>query len=521
MKPLKVIFIEKDKELFQSAQSFYARVFETAGYEAVFTWAEGEGGAHAEILNTWPHVVICDLGYEEQYAGLVVLANLSRDFPDLFFIGTSRGDYSPRDVQTKSVRLDLFIDKQSLFTDAEAGSLRRLSYIDTIAIEFAKSFMVNTDIMIENLDQLKATYKSNSERRELHSLLSQVMFIGHSGDNLMEPNVIRLHPLQGGLSGSSVFRLESRNRSSGIQGVPAVLKVSERDAAIKELRNYQHFVKWGLPYTWRVDALGSGFTRRLGAVAYSFVLSDQGKFDSLTAYLRDGVDDVILNTLRRIFSPDMRRWYGDELIADEKHLSKRYAQRYFRGRENRNQSEVVFMDVVQKALGAIVAHNKIVIDRIKYPRPRERLFGVAGGSYLTCIAHGDLNSNNVLVAESGGTIFIDFQETGRAHVFEDFITMEASIRLYYGDDKAELSAAEYLEREIKIGTGEDIESLSRMQRLIAEVRVLAQKNFPKEPFANYLFGVAMFNFRLLRADQLSLGQRVRCVCAILAALRQI
>ena len=70
----------------------------------------------------------------------------------------------------------------------------------------------------------------------------------------------------------------SRNSKSGIICVPSVVKVSERAYAEQELENYHRFVKWGLPYTWRVDLLGHGMSKGYGAIAYSFILSDLKKF---------------------------------------------------------------------------------------------------------------------------------------------------------------------------------------------------------------------------------------------------
>ena len=41
-----------------------------------------------------------------------------------------------------------------------------------------------------------------------------------------------------------------------------------------------------------------------------------------------------------------------------------------------------------------------------------------------------MNSNNILISDNNDLVFIDFQDTGRGHVFEDFVVFETSIRLY-------------------------------------------------------------------------------------------
>ena len=138
------------------------------------------------------------------------------------------------------------------------------------------------------------------------------------------------------------------------------------------------------------------------------------------------------------------------------------------------------------------------------------------GSFSSCICHGDLNSNNVMVAENDQAIFIDFQETGRGHVFEDFVTMEASVRLYHGDDA--LKGQRLLDAERAIRDGEDVAGLSGPQKIASEIRRLARRNFPSESFATYYYASAAFNFRLLRIANLSPGQTERAVAAVLAAL---
>ena len=121
-----------------------------------------------------------------------------------------------------------------------------------------------------------------------------------------------------------------------------------------------------------------------------------------------------------------------------------------------------------------------------------------------------------MVAENGQIIFIDFQETGRGHVFEDFVTMEASVRLYHGDDG--LKGVPLLEAEQAIREGDDVSGLRGPQRIAADIRRLARSNFPSEAFETYYYASAVFNFRLLRVKSLTPGQSERVVAALLASL---
>jgi len=315
----------------------------------------------------------------------------------------------------------------------------------------------------------------------------------------------------------SIWRLETKK--SNILSVPAVLKVSKREFAEKEITNYQRYVKWGVPYLWRVDVLGTGFTKHFGAIAHSFVMSGLQKFEALTQYIRDGNEKIIKNALERLFSPEMKRWYGEELICDEENINERYSQRYFRGSENKNDSAKRFDHEIQREFGARIAQDHILVDGVKLAKPLEIFFGRPHGRYKSCICQGDLNSNNLIVAENGELLFIDFQETGRGHVFEDFIAMEASIRLYntFVDDTKNWMHA--FKRERRIGGGDDPGG-EQPAATIGLLRRLARRNFPSEEFRNYVYGVGVFHFRLLRAD-ISDNQAGRCVAAILASIEHL
>ena len=48
--------------------------------------------------------------------------------------------------------------------------------------------------------------------------------------------------------------------------------------------------------------------------------------------------------------------------------------------------------------------------------------------FSTCIIHGDLNTNNIIIDSKGKWYLIDYAHTGRGHVFLDFINLELNIR---------------------------------------------------------------------------------------------
>ncbi|MCA3314266.1 MAG: phosphotransferase [Roseomonas sp.] len=513
MKTLRLVFIEDDPRVAEQLKPHYTKLLIGCGYSVEFFDAQNELNARKIIDTQDPHGFICDLGFDKDYGGLHLIRALRISYPDLFVIGTSMGGYTNSMVDTRQPTFHMFLDKQAIL----GGDAR---YIKLSQERFLVQFKLETALRISNIDTiLGEEFHKPAAKRELVGLIRQIMFAGHAPDDLMHPDEVALEPMSGGFSGSQVFKMISRNSKSGIVCIPSVLKVSKREFAAQELENYHRFVKWGLPYTWRVDVLGYGETKNYGAIAYSFILSDLKKFESLTDLLRRKDDDGVMTVIRTLFSPEMRRWYGDPLIRSEENIVERYANRYFRGVESKGLSEKTFLLVAQKEFAARLSGNKIEISGKSYELPSPALFGRPMNKYLSCICHGDLNSNNVMVASNGQVIFIDFQETGRGHVFEDFVTMEASVRLYHGDEN--LRGLALLEAEQAIREGDDVAGLTGAARIAAEIRRLARSNFPSESFETYYYASASFNFRLLRAKQLTSGQASRAVAAVLAALNDL
>jgi hypothetical protein len=109
--------------------------------------------------------------------------------------------------------------------------------------------------------------------------------------------------------------------------------------------------------------------------------------------------------------------------------------------------------------------------------------------------------------------FIDFRDTGRGPVFEDFVVFESSIRLQY---RANTDLEGLIQREKSlIETGDDTSSL---WAIVGEIRQLAWNNFPMEKRFNYIYGLAVFSFRLLRFSDLESWQKDQVVACLLACL---
>lgn len=516
MNKLSVVMLEPSKQAHPTLSDEYKKFFSKSGYETEITCVCHEEELIDKLETTIVDVVISDLFLKnEDFAGLIVVQSVKTNFPDVFCIGNSGKNIGYRQTTSKLPTFDMFIDKFGLIGN-------RKYYIDAMVKEFLAKFKRNTGICIDPNSKLPDELKNNNE---LHSLLSQVTFVSHKQDTYINGRNILLTPLSGGKSGSHVFKMIAKNPESNISSVPAVLKISKRKYAEEELENYNRFVKWILPYSWRVDLLGVGFTKSYGAVCHSFVLSGREEFDSLTHFISYGKVDVVKNILSKIFNPDMRSWYSEKLIQYENNINERYLNKYFTKDSAKDNSAKRFAKYCQEIFhGSVVTNTYVKVFGHRYPLPMDCLFGQPNGKYQSCICHGDMNSNNIIVAKNGEIIFIDFQHTGRGHVFEDFITMESSIRLFFcnsADNREKVQWKDIFKWEERITSVSDNKTLSPLYQIIADIRSRAQKNFPEENFRNYYYGVAAINCKLLRLPNLSDEQKGYLLSGILKALDKL
>ncbi|MBF0136246.1 MAG: phosphotransferase [Magnetococcales bacterium] len=492
--------------------------FRSSGYLADISLFTNETEMRKFLSSKNVDVVISDLSFDsEDLSGLLVVKKIKEEFPDIFVIGFSRANIGYRDVSARLPTFDMFIEKTGFI----GGNDR---YILCIVDEFKVKFKRNSDIVISE----KTEYRPNEQVkiRDFESMVSQIMFRKHSSDERSTPSKVYFKPLSGGRSSSSVYKMYGENINGDIVTVPSVLKISPINNAIKEKENYDEFVKWILPYKWRVDMLGFGITKKFGAICYSFISSIGVEYDSLTKYILDGKDDVIINSIKTVFSPEKRHWYSESFIEIKDDINKRYHERYFNNQNDKNNASAKFNKYTQDLFDAKLFNQKVKIFNNYYSKPIERLFGEPNGSYSTCICHGDLNSNNLIVSENGEVIFIDFQNTGRGHVFEDFVTLEASIRLNYPlqiDQHSTRFWNSFIDSENKcvVGDCNQEDDLPNLHRHIYYIRRLAKLNFPNENFKLYYYAVAAFNTRLLLLSKLTDSQFGRIISCILVALEQL
>ena len=337
------------------------------------------------------------------------------------------------------------------------------------------------------------------------------------------PGAAILEVLSGGRSAARVFKLTPFSGSDRQpKGPPVVVKITPRGEGMREKANYDKFVRWALPVACRPELLGFSRARAYSGLCYSFAGRSGGsRIDTLTDYLQRGDATKVALVLRRIFDPLRDTWYSPALLRAESDIARRYLDRYFTGLRSTAETEATLRACAARYFNARQKDGRYVIGGLSFPSPRATLFATdRKRRYRSCILHGDLNSDNiVLVEEPAGVMVVDFQKTGRGHVHEDLVHVEASVRINYVGDA---SFGEILEKERLIALGRRQSRNDPYSASIREIRDAAVRFFGRvEDEANYHFAVAAIGLRLMLAVDLSHVARARITASALWAAKAL
>ncbi len=393
-----------------------------------------------------------------------------------------------------------------------------------------------------------APFRTAREQKEVLSLIRQLAVSAGIGVADLALSAAILEALSGGRSKAHVFKLTPFfGPDRQVKGPPVVVKIAPRTQGEREKANYDKFVRWALPAACRPELLGFASTPAHAGLCYSFAgRPDGARMDTLTECLQRGDATRPELVLRTLFDPLRDTWYNPALLRTESDLARRYLDRYFKGpgpaarKAEAAETETSLQACAKRYFKARQKDGRYVIGRLSFPSPHATLF--ASGQkrrYHSCILHGDLNSDNILVADvpsvakianasssATGVTMIDFQKTGRGHVHEDLVAVEASIRINYGRDVSRMVSQDALFSEIL--KKERLIALGRPPRndpypaSIRKVRDAASRYFGGiEDNANYHFAVAAIGLRLMQAVDLSHVARARITASTLWAAKSL
>ena len=511
MRRLDVLLVE-DNAIKDRLSERYREFFSELGYDAKVDIIRCDIGIVQSVIgeNDY-HVVVSDLSFGnlDLLEGLKLVKWIKSSNPHIFVIANS-GENLPIS-NFVGVGMDLFIPKGKVLSNDKIHK-------DWFLKQFERNFRINTELVIEG-GQIRENYSARSAR-EIQRLFAECLFSTHRFDTEFDPARAKLTALTRGFSDSRVFSVISKSSEGEFDHIKAVVKISQLDRAVEELENYNRFVKWTLPYDWRVDVLGSSFGAKYGAICYSFVTGDEGGFNDLEYYIASGVYEKIEYVIDKIMDIDKRKWYKGGVYSNFQSISEYYNGRYFEPYKSDFQAcQDIFEKEIQDILDFVPISGRLQSKQcdIGVELPVQGIYSRYDAECQSCIGHGDLHARNIILSDmdQGKIVFIDFQQTGRCHVFEDFIVMESSIRLNY--PIYDVGPEKLIELEIKLSLDEDIVENNKY-RLIQKIRRRAFEHFPSEDKYNFVFGSMSFSLRLLREMKIVNQPRQNLLVCIVGAL---
>lgn len=523
-----ILVLDNNEIAIEAVVEFYQHIFEELGYECEFIPVESPKGIITEAPKNKSifdkniiDIFICDLSLggdiEGNFFGLHVIKEVKREYPEMLVIANSYNAISTTKMYEYGNSIDLFVEKVK-FLDT--------NYQETISQDIEKIF--NRNILLE-VDFENSEFHSNfkiqsiQQKNKVINLLKKITFttIGLSGKTSV--NSVILKKIESGESNSFVFNMTSRYQN-GIECIPTIIKISDKQQARVERDNYINNVKWNLPYNWRVELINYSEWQDLGCLCYSYAVGS-GQINSVTEFIKNNKFEKVNKVISTIFDPTTLSWFHDSNIEVQESITSYYLKKWFKSSNNRTRKvPKESIDYLANNNGLKFDDNYITVYSTKIQRPSIFL-NRNRGRFYTCICHGDLNSNNILFSDtSKNPVFIDFQDTGRGHIFEDFVVFEGSIK-FYGDFElgfkdiyeTEISISKYLLNEI---SKSDILNIDRPQfDSILKVREAALKTFPKGCYTGYLYSLAMSCWaRLRKAEKLEKNVQNQLFASLLASI---
>ena len=338
------------------------------------------------------------------------------------------------------------------------------------------------------------------------------------------PAGARISRLAGGASGSLVLSVTLKGQTPKQRFVPGVVKISNLEWVQEEEEKFRTYAQWWLPHNRRTELFGKGVSGHLGAIGYSFAFGGGDLLGGFDEILKTGDTDGAKAIISSIFNDDTILFYQTHTEPSSDFICDRYSKRYFQG-SRFDETKSLFNTLAARLMAANVGPTEISVAGMVFPEPFRFLFENFRVAYSQTFVHGDLHAKNVLINNRGEVAFIDFEDTGIGHVFEDFAALETSIRLampMVTPPGKTPTGSSFLKRELTlVGHTTSKRTPDGRSQLILKLRDLARSRFDKVEPWEYLYSIAALHLRLLRIRGLTDIQLKLLIACVLATCRKL
>jgi CheY-like chemotaxis protein len=247
-----------------------------------------------------------------------------------------------------------------------------------------------------------------------------------------------------------------------VTGSRCVLKIGPVDGIREEVERYEHFVKFGVRLTQRVELLEHTYHHALGAVCYSFAGGVFGDaLVSLEELLRSPEDSPLArDAISKIFALSSQNWYSVQCdgVSSRTYMSQTYDTNFSECYERldgtlKKLERRLRKPELQKPLGGYIGFERpddgndgsIEVGGTKLVVPRKNVLGDGQmiAAIPACLVHGDMHGGNVMLELAGTTsgdgdaidaelrrvCLIDYRSSGPGPRAVDAVALQASLRL--------------------------------------------------------------------------------------------
>jgi len=240
---------------------------------------------------------------------------------------------------------------------------------------------------------------------------------------------------------------------------------------------------------------------------------------SAASYLMNGDASIVELVIEKVLQSETTRWYRpDSTAAEGQNLDDFFSnsEEYSPGKDSRRfdefkraLTEIAGVEGKKFAFaGEKFAYDALEIDHLRRVMPRVKADDIA-----LCYCHGDFNSNNIFIsAEKRGVALIDFEYSGKDHVYKDFVSFESSLRTeYLLQDRVPLSFSELVAMEVdyltKFGVAGEAVSVPYLTQ-IDRVRCAASSRYGDQSSLLYSTALGFHSVKLLGLSSLD-GERAK------------
>lgn len=384
-----------------------------------------------QLDNSFYHVLIADIRMEEtdesNIDGMYLLGELDKrglSEASKVIMLSAYGTKEQMRTSFKDFKVADFLSKDNFNKQIFLESVRQ-AFLEQVNINLALEVLSEPRSKLEQV-VIALGIGSNKLKRgsPLHSQLTAEL------DDLLcrlfyQVKGIIVRPLTPGYSGTAVLRIQPFHKNKGM-GRELIVKFGDALLIEREYRNFKEYVEPFLASGRNTIILAIRRTSHLAGILYSLLGTNSDELENFGSFYLSAHPAQIEEVLEHLFIDTCGAWYANHEYPQPLDLAADYRQLFgFSHRE--------LEQILSRKLKSVRKNRRLIFNSLNSDRTFTNPLNVIDNLSLTrptyvCTTHGDFNSRNLFVGDTGHVWLIDFQQTGKGHFLRDIATLDSAIR---------------------------------------------------------------------------------------------